>query len=125
METKKKIFIVDDDMTIHEALTAVLSSNEFDIIHAYGGHGVVERTENEQPYLVILDIMMPDRDGRDICKELKMNPKTKDIIILMLSAKNEDFDKKLGFELGADDYETKPFSPPYLATKIKKMCGIK
>jgi len=68
MEIKKKIFIVDDDITIHEALTAVLSSNEFEIIHAYDGQDVVERVENEQPDLVILDIMMPIGDGRDMSR---------------------------------------------------------
>jgi len=66
--------------------------------------------------------MMPKKDGRDICRDLKKNPKTKHIKILMLSARDQQFDRVLGLELEADDYKTKPFSPDYLARKIKKMC---
>lgn len=122
MEKKKKILIADDDPHVHKMLTVVLSSDEFEIIHAYDGQETVERVDNELPDLVVLDIMMPKKDGRDICQDLKKNPKTKDIKILMLSAKAEQFDRVLGLELGADDYETKPFSPDYLARKIKRMC---
>jgi len=118
----KKILIADDDIHVHEMLTVVLSPDEFEIIHSYDGQETVECVDNELPDLVVLDIMMPKKDGRDICQDLKKNPKTKDIKILMLSAKDQQFDRTLGLELGADDYEIKPFSPAYLARKIKKMC---
>jgi DNA-binding response OmpR family regulator len=124
MEIKKKIFLVDDDITIHEALTAILPPDEYEVIHAYDGQDVVERIKNEQPELVILDIMMPIGDGRDICRDLRKNPKTKDIKILMLSAKDEQPDRILGLKLGADDYVPKPFYPALMASKIKRMCGI-
>lgn len=124
METKKKIFIVDDDITIHEALVAILPPNEYEVIHAYDGQNVVERVEDEQPDLVILDIIMPMGDGRDICRDIRKNPKTKDIKILMLSAMDEQSDRILGLELGADNYIPKPFYPPLIAGKIKEMCGI-
>ncbi len=123
MEKKKKILIADDDPHVHKMLTVVLSSDEFEIIHAYDGQETVERVDDELPDLVVLDIMMPKKDGRDICQDLKKNPKTKNIKILMLSAKDEHFDRILGLELGADDYETKPFSPDHLARKIKRMCA--
>jgi len=122
MEKKKKILIADDDIHVHEMLTVVLSSDGFEIIHAYDGQETVERVDNELPDLVVLDIMMPKKDGRDICQAIKMNPKTKDVRILMLSAKDEQFDRIVGLEAGADDYETKPFSPDHLARKIKRMC---
>ncbi len=123
---KKKIFIVDDDIILHEAITAYLSSDEFEIIHAYdGGHDILERIENEQPDLIILDIMMPIGDGRDICRDVKKNPKTKNIKILMLSAKSEHHDRILGFELGADEYIIKPFDQSLLPNRIKKMCGMR
>lgn len=122
MKRKKKILIADDDIHVHELLTAVLSSDEFDIIHAYDGQETVKRVDDELPDLIVLDIMMPIKDGRDICQDLKKNPKTKDIRILMLSAKNQQFDRVLGLEIGADDYVTKPFSPNYLASKVKRMC---
>lgn len=121
---KKKVIIVDDDIIIHDTFTAILSSDEFEIIHAFDGQDVVERIKTEQPDLIILDIMMPIGDGRDICREVRMNPKTRKIKILMLSAKSEHFERILGFELGADEYITKPFNPLLLASKIKSMCGI-
>jgi DNA-binding response OmpR family regulator len=121
MEKKKKILIADDDTYVHEVLTAVLSSNEFDIIHAYDGQKTVERVDNEQPDLIVLDIMMPIKDGRDICRDLKKNPRTKDIKILMLSGKDKQLDRIVGFESGADGYITKPFSPSHVARRIKKI----
>ena len=102
-------------------LTIVLSSHEFEIIHAYDGQETVKCIDNEQPDLVVLDIMMPIKDGRDICRDLKINPATKDIKILMLSAKDAQIDRVLGLEIGADDYMTKPFNPNHLASKIKRM----
>lgn len=121
MSRKKKILIADDEILVHEMITIVLSSNEFEIIHAYDGQETVECIDNEQPDLVVLDIMMPIKDGRDICRDLKLNPKTKDIKILMLSAKDAQFDRITGLELGADDYMTKPFTANHLASQIKKM----
>ena len=121
MEKKKKILIADDDTYVHELLTAVLSSNEFDIIHAYNGQETIERVDNGQPNLIVLDIMMPIKDGRDICRDIKKNPRTKDIKILMLSGKDEQLDRIVGFESGADGYIAKPFSPSHVARRIKKM----
>jgi DNA-binding response OmpR family regulator len=103
-------------------LTVVLSPDEFEIIHAYDGQEAVERVYDELPDIVVLDIMMPKKDGRDICRELKTDPRTKGVRILMLSAKDQQFDRIVGLELGADDYEVKPFSPGLLARKIKRMC---
>jgi len=121
---KKKIFIVDDDIIIHETITAVLSSDEFEIIHAFDGQDIVERIENEQPDLIILDIMMPIRDGRDICRDIRKNPKTKKIKILMLSARSEQLERIHGLNFGADKYFRKPFNPEILGNKIKSMCEI-
>lgn len=120
MEKKKKILIADDETQVHELITAILSS-DFELIHAYDGQETEEQINKEQPDLVVLDIVMPIKDGRDICRDLKKNPKTKDIKVLMLSGKDEQFDRVLGLELGADDYVTKPFSPGHLASNIKKM----
>jgi len=120
MGKKKKILIADDETAIHKLLPVVLSS-EFDIIHAYNGQEASELIDNEQPDLVVLDIMMPIKDGRDICKDLKKNSKTKNIRVIMLSGKAEQHDRILGLELGADDYMTKPVSLNHLATRIKKM----
>ena len=121
---KKKIFIVDDDNLIHETITAVLSTDEFETKHAYDGQDTVERIEIEQPDLIILDIMMPIGDGRDICRDIRKNPKTKEIKIMMLSAKSEHHERIQGLEIGADEYITKPFDPVLIANKIKRMCEL-
>jgi len=122
MERKKKILIADDDRVVHKLISAVLSSDEFDIIHAYDGQETIHRIDDELPDLVVLDIMMPKKDGRDICRDVKKNPKTKNIKILMLSSRDQQSDRVLGLKVGADDYETKPFIASHLASKIKRMC---
>lgn len=124
MGNKKKVFIVDDDTIIHESIEAALLTEEFELIHAYDGHDILERIKNEQPDIIILDIVMPLGDGRDICRDIRANPETKKIKILMLSAKKEHHERILGLELGADDYITKPFNPVFIANKIKRMCGV-
>ena len=127
MEIKKKIIIVDDDQIIHETFTAVLSPEQFNLIHVFDCQGVVDLINKEQPDLVILDIMMPNGDGRDICKEIKKNQKNQNnkvINVMMLSAKSEQFDRIIGVEIGADEYITKPFNPILLTQDIKRMCGI-
>ncbi len=123
MGRKKKVFIVDDDIIIHETITAYLLSDEFELIHAFNGQDIVEQVEKEQPDLLILDIMMPVGDGRDICRDIKKNPKTNKCKILLLSARNEEHDRITGLDLGADEYITKPFNPELLANNIKSMCG--
>ncbi len=124
MGIRKKVFIVDDDTIIHESIEAVLSTEAFEIIHAYDGHDILGRIKNEQPDIIILDIVMPLGDGRDICRDIRADPETKTIKILMLSAKKEHHERILGLELGADDYVTKPFNPVFIANKIKRMCGV-
>jgi two-component system phosphate regulon response regulator PhoB len=79
----------------------------------------LERARKERPDLVILDLMLPGMDGKEVCKALKSNPNTKSIPILMLTAKAEEVDRIVGFELGADDYVTKPFSPRELVLRVK------
>jgi len=123
MEKIKKILIADDDHSIHELLGLVLHNNKFVIIHAYDGLQAREYIERYQPDLVVLDIMMPCLDGRDLCRELRQNKETENLKILMLSGRTEQVDRRLGLEVGADDYETKPFSPHHLARKIERMCG--
>ena len=122
MDKIYKILIADDEPSIHKLFTSGLSPDEFETIHAYDGKETMECIENEQPDLVVLDILMPIKDGRDICRDLKKNPKTKHIKILMLSGKGEQFDRIVGLELGADDYETKPFDIKHLINKIREMC---
>ena len=123
MERKKKVLIADDEKYIHDLLTKFLSVDEFDLIHAYDGKETLKLAEQQLPALIVLDVMMPLVDGRDICKKLKNDPKTKNIKIIMLTAKDEQHDRIVGLELGADDYITKPCSISYLASTIKNACN--
>lgn len=121
MGRKNKLLIADDNERIHGLLTNFLSSDQFDIIHAYDGKETLRLVEDQQPDLIVLDIMMPFIDGRDICKKLKSEPETKNIKIIMLTGKIEQHDRIVGFEVGADEYITKPCSIDYLARKIKAL----
>jgi DNA-binding response OmpR family regulator len=121
MKRKKKLLIADDVQEIHDLLIIYLSADEFDIIHAFDGKETLELAKEQLPDLIVLDILMPLMDGRDICKKLKSHPETKNIKILMLTGKNEQHDRILGLELGADDYITKPCSISYLSRRIKAL----
>jgi len=83
------------------------------------GASGLELAKKERPSLIILDLMLPEMDGKDVCRALKANPNTQSIPILMLTAKAEEVDRVIGFELGADDYVTKPFSPRELVLRVK------
>ncbi len=89
------------------------------MIIAQDGPAGLERAKKDRPGLIILDLMLPGMDGGDVCRALKANPLTQTIPILMLTAKAEEMDRVVGFELGADDYVTKPFSPRELVLRVK------
>jgi two-component system, OmpR family, phosphate regulon response regulator PhoB len=89
------------------------------VVSAFDGLTALERAKKERPSLIILDLMLPGMDGKDLCRALKSNPLTQSIPILMLTAKAEEVDRIIGFELGADDYVTKPFSPRELVLRVK------
>lgn len=121
MEEKKKILIADDEDSIHDLLTEALRTHKYDIIHAYDGEETLQRAEEDRPDLIVLDIMMPLSDGRDVCKALKSNPGTDHMKILVLSGKAEQHDRILCFQLGADDYISKPAAMDYITRKITHM----
>ena len=123
MARKKKLLIADDSKYIHSLLANSLFTDEFDIMHAYDGQEALDAAEDELPDIIILDIMMPVIDGRDVCKQLKMDPATSDIKIIMLTGKDTQHDRVLGLELGADDYIEKPCSVSYLMRSIRKLLG--
>ncbi len=96
-----------------------MKPSEFSVIKAFDGPSGLELAKKDRPVLIILDLMLPGMDGKDVCRALKSNPLTRSIPILMLTAKAEEVDRVIGFELGADDYVTKPFSPRELVLRIK------
>lgn len=113
----QKILIVDDEKPIVTLLKYNLEKSGFTTDEAYDGIEAVEKAESNDYALVVLDLMLPKMDGIEVCKQLRNNKI--DVPILMLTAKDEEFDKVLGLELGADDYLTKPFSPKEVIARIK------
>ena len=113
---QNKILIVDDDENICELLNLYLKKDGFDTSIAYNGRQAVELAEKYNPDLILLDIMLPELDGWQVCREIR---KKSEVPIIMLTAKGKTFDKILGLELGADDYVTKPFDTKEVVARIK------
>ncbi|MCL5057834.1 MAG: response regulator transcription factor [Actinobacteria bacterium] len=113
------ILVVDDEANIVELLKFTLQKEDYRVISAMDGPTGLSMAAEYLPDLIILDIMMPGRDGFEVCRALKASPGTAGIPLIMLSAKSDDIDKILGLEMGADDYVTKPFSPRELLARIK------
>ena len=116
---KEKLLIVDDEEDILELLKYNLLKEGYSVDCAKSGEEAIEKVRTTLYDLIILDLMLPGRDGLDICKILKNDPRTLKIPIIMLTAKGEDADIVSGLEVGADDYITKPFSPRVLLARIK------
>lgn len=114
-----KILVVDDEEPILELLRFNLEKEGYQVCAAKDGQEALERVNDEQPDLLVLDVMLPGMSGIEVCQRLRLIPKYKQLPIIMLTAKGEEIDKVLGLELGADDYMTKPFSPRELLARIK------
>lgn len=113
------VLVVDDETNILELLKFNLAKESYQVAGLTSGLDAVKFIEKDKPDLIILDIMLPHMDGYEVLRSLKAKPETRDIPVIMLSAKGELFDKVLGLELGADDYITKPFSPRELLARVK------
>jgi DNA-binding response OmpR family regulator len=111
-----KILVVDDEPTIVEFVRINLEKAGFRVLTAGDGETALRLAASEQPDLVVLDVMLPGKDGFEVCRELR---RTTAVPIIMLTARDDDVDKILGLELGADDYLTKPFNPRELVARIK------
>ncbi len=123
----KKILIVDDEPNIRELLYQILEDFEvYDvkIIKAQDGKRALEMVKKYVPDIIYLDIMLPEINGYDICKELKHSNEYKDIYVILLTAKGQELDKKRGLEVGADMYITKPFDPDFIVEKTSELLGI-
>ncbi|SJZ35966.1 response regulator transcription factor [Garciella nitratireducens] len=116
---KEKILIIEDEQHIQELLTYNLQQREYKVVNLLDGTRAIETIEREKPDLILLDIMLPGKDGIEICKELKRKRESENIPIIMLTARGEEFDKVLGLEIGADDYITKPFSIKELIARVR------
>ena len=119
--SKGKILVVDDEVNITQILEFSIGAEGYEVIAAQNGEEAIDKARREQPDLIILDIMMPIIDGYEACRILKSNPLTKNIPVILLTAKGRDIDRRLGYEVGATDYIIKPFSPNKLVDKIHKL----
>jgi len=121
MTTKPKILVVDDEPDAVELVEFNLKANGYDVVTATDGEEALEKARAIIPDLIVLDLMLPEVDGTEVCKILRRDQRTQAIPIIMLTAKAAEIDRVLGLELGADDYVTKPFSPRELILRVKKL----
>ncbi len=122
----KKILIVDDDPDLVEAVTMILESKNYEVSAAYGGIEGLEKARTENPDLIVLDVMMPDKDGYVVCKELKADPDLRNIPVLLLTAvvskiSTSRYTQQMGLETEADDYIDKPVEPEVLVKRIETL----
>jgi len=117
----QRILIVDDDREIVRLVRAYLEKEHFQVFTAYDGETALRVARHEHPNLMILDLMLPDRDGWDITRTIRSDPALHNTPIIMLTARVEDSEKIIGLELGADDYVTKPFNPREVVARVRSV----
>jgi len=118
---KTKVLVIEDDRSLAEVLTYNLKQAGYDVLLATDGQDGLLQAQIKSPDIVILDLMLPVIDGLDVCRRLRADTSTRDLLIMMLTAKAEESDELVGFSLGADDYVTKPFSVKVLLERIKAL----
>lgn len=118
---KTRILVVDDEPDAVELIEFNLKAAGYEVVTAVEGEEALKKARELLPSLIILDLMLPEVDGLEVCKILRRDPKTSGIPIVMVTAKAAEIDRILGLELGADDYVTKPFSPRELVLRVKRL----
>jgi two-component system phosphate regulon response regulator PhoB len=118
---RPRILIIEDERALTEVLTYNLQREGYDTVVALDGQEGLRKAQMQIPDLVLLDLMLPNMDGLDVCRQLRANDRTRKVPILMLTAKAEETDQVVGFSMGADDYVTKPFSVKVLLQRIKAL----
>lgn len=114
-----RILVVEDELDIRDLVELHLKKAGFETLAASAGQEAFQKIQSARPDLIVLDLMLPEMDGKELTKLLKAREETKEIPIVMLTAKGEEVDRIVGFELGADDYLPKPFSPRELVLRVK------
>lgn len=115
----ERILVVDDEPDLLELVRFNLSQSGFDVETSDSGRDGLARVRENAPDLLVLDLMLPDLPGTEVCRQIRSDPKLRDMPIVMLTARSEEVDRVVGFELGADDYVTKPFSPRELTLRVQ------
>lgn len=117
------VLVVDDEPNILLSLEFLVRQAGFDVRVARDGEAALSAIAENQPDLVLLDVMMPNRDGYDVCQTIRADPRLKDVKIIMLTAKGREVEREKGIALGADDYITKPFSTREVIEKVRQYLG--
>ena len=120
MSERKRILVVDDDAFIRRPLLYILEEEGFVATAAVDGEDCLARIDAAAPDLVLLDVMMPGRDGFAVCRTLKQHPRWADVPVILLSAKGQESDRERGLALGAADFLTKPYSPAELLQRVRR-----
>jgi len=118
LNTPQTVLVVEDEASIASFVSLYLKNAGYDVHVAETGEDALTKAENQQPSLIVLDLMLPDIDGIEVCRRLR---RRSEVPILMLTARDEDVDKIIGLEVGADDYLTKPFNPRELVARVKSI----
>jgi len=124
MGLSKYILIIEDEEDIRELVRYNLKREAFTVTEVNSGEAGLASVAKELPDLILLDLMLPGKDGMQICRELKQNKATRDIPVVMMTAKGEESDIVAGLEMGAEDYIVKPFSPKVLVARVKAFCAV-
>ena len=117
---KPKILVIEDERSLVEVLSCNLEREGFEVLVAFDGQEGLRQAQLKLPDLIVLDLMLPNKPGLEVCRELKLGTRTREIPIIMVTAKAEESDELVGFAMGADDYVTKPYSTKILIQRIKK-----
>lgn len=118
---RSKILIIEDDRSLADVLSYNIKQAGYDVLVARDGQDGLRQAQLKLPDMIILDLMLPVMDGLEVCRQLRGDPNTREMLILMLTAKSEESDQVVGFSLGADDYVTKPFSVKVLMERLKAL----
>ena len=118
-----KILVVDDEPNIVRSLTFVLNKGGYDVSIAEDGDQAMTMIRDSKPDILILDVMMPNKNGYEVCSEVKSDPALQDIHVVMLTAKGEMGDREAALSKGADEYISKPFSPVEILARVKELLG--
>ena len=119
----KRVLVVDDEPNILRTLTFVLKKEGYDVSSATNGEEAMAEVRSSKPDLIFLDIMMPKKNGYEVCQEIKDDPNLSDIHIIMLTAKGQDADREKGLSVGAEEFMTKPFSPIQVIGRVRELLG--
>lgn len=119
----RTILVVEDEPNIVDSLSFIMKRAGFEVLVARDGDTAMRMMQSRPADLVLLDVMLPRRDGYEVCREIRSNPDWKSVRIVMLTARGRDLDRRKGLRLGADDYVTKPFSTRDIVARVQDLLG--